>query len=91
MKTRKTELLYGSDKGVVYALPLDGMKCLVPKIHSDMPVATYGGLGYIPNSLLRPGQKPIHIIPLKQPSVPSSKIYIFPNPKPQKDESDKLK
>ena len=47
----KAKLLYGTDKGNVYALPLDNMPCLRPDINSNMPMARLSPNGYIPNAL----------------------------------------
>lgn len=33
------KLLYNTDKGKVYALPIDNMPCLVPHTNSNMPIA----------------------------------------------------
>ena len=88
--TPKAKLLYETDKGLVYALPQDNMRCLVPTIQSNMSVAKSEGPGYIPNPLLKKGQSPIQIIPLKNSpltfeekiNLPKSKtIYLFPNKK----------
>ena len=35
-----SKFLYDTEKGKVYQLPLDNMKCLIPSISSNMPVAT---------------------------------------------------
>jgi hypothetical protein len=43
--------LYETNKGKVYALPLDNMPCLVTTIHSNMPVYKNSPKGYIPNAL----------------------------------------
>ena len=52
----KAKFLYETDKGSVYALPLDNMPCLRPGIHSDMPVARLSQESYIPNALnVQPG------------------------------------
>ena len=47
----KAKLLYRTDKGAVYALPLDNMPCLRPGIHSNMPIYKLSPNGYIPNAL----------------------------------------
>ena len=74
-QTPKAKLLYENDKGLVYALPQDNMKCLVPKIESNMPIAKATVPGYIPNSMLRPGQKPISIIPLNKSPLTAPKEF----------------
>lgn len=61
----KAKQLYETEKGLVYALPQDNMRCLVPKIQSNMPIANAEVPGYIPNPLLKKDQTPIRIIPLK--------------------------
>ena len=63
--TPKAKFLFETEKGLVYSLPKDNMQCLVPKIQSNMPIASAEAPGYIPNSMLREGQSPIKIIPLK--------------------------
>lgn len=63
--TPKAKLLFETDKGLVYALPQDNMLCLVPRINSNMPVAPSEAPGYMPNPLLKKGQNPVKIIPLK--------------------------
>ena len=47
----KAKFLYETDKGSVYALPLDNMPCLKPNFNSDMPVLKLSPNGYIPNAL----------------------------------------
>ena len=47
----KAKFLYETNKGKVYALPLDNMPCLVTTIHSNMPVSKNSPKGYIPNAL----------------------------------------
>ena len=87
--TPKAKLLFETDKGLVYALPQDNMLCLVPRINSNMPVASSEAPGYIPNPLLKKGQSPIQIIPLKNsPTFPkefnfqkTEPIYLFPKKK----------
>lgn len=73
----KAKFLYETEKGSVYTLPQDNMKCLVPKIESDMPIAKANVSGYIPNSMLRPGQKPINIIPLNNSLLTKPKKFNF--------------
>ena len=73
----KSKLLYETEKGLVYALPQDNMKCLVPKIQSNMPIASTEIPGYIPNPLLKKGQSPIKVIPLNISPLPLSKDYQF--------------
>lgn len=55
----QAKLLYNTDKGKVFALPLDKMPCLVPNIISNMPIAILDLKEYkkIPNSI--PEQKVI--------------------------------
>ena len=47
----KAKFLYETNKGKVYALPLDNMPCLVTTIQSNMPVYKNSPKGYIPNAL----------------------------------------
>jgi hypothetical protein len=49
--------LYTTEKGKVYALPLDNIPCLVPEINSNMPIVKFNLKGYkkIPNAF--PEQK----------------------------------
>jgi hypothetical protein len=47
----KAKFLYETNKGKVYALPLDNMRCLVPSIQSNMPVYKNSPKNYIPNAL----------------------------------------
>ena len=47
----KAKFLYETDKGSVYALPLDNMPCLKPTFNADMPVAKLSPNGYIPNAI----------------------------------------
>ena len=47
----KAKFLYETNKGKVYALPLDNMPCLVTTIQSNMPVYKSSPKGYIPNAL----------------------------------------
>lgn len=88
--TPKAQLLYETDKGLVYALPRDNMRCLVPTIQSDMPVANTGKGGYIPNPLLNKRNSPIITLPLKNSSLTfeekinlpkSQTINLFPDKK----------
>lgn len=53
----QAKLLNNNDKGKIYALPLDNMRCLVGTINSNMPIATLGPGDYknIPNAI--PEQK----------------------------------
>lgn len=55
----QAKFLFNTDKGIVYALPLDKMPCLVPNIISNMPIAILDLKEYkkIPNSI--PEQKVI--------------------------------
>lgn len=48
----KAKKLYENEKGTVYQLLLDNMKCLVPNINSNMPNASLPIQGYIPNARL---------------------------------------
>ncbi len=73
----KAKLLYETEKGFIYALPQDKMPCLVPRINSNMPIARSKVPGYIPNSLLKKGQSPIEIIPLKKLSLTTPKGIFF--------------
>ena len=61
----EAKLLYNTDKGKVYALPLDNMPCLVPYVISNMPIARLDIKDYkkIPNAI--PEQKiiPVYIVP----------------------------
>ena len=75
--TPKAKLLYETDKGLVYALPQDNMRCLIPKIQSDMPVASAEGPGYIPNPLFQKRQSPIKTIPLKNSPLTLPKEFFF--------------
>lgn len=75
--TSKAKLLYETDKGLVYALPQDNMLCLVPRINSNMPVASSEGRGYMPNPLLKKGQSPVQIIPLKNSPLTIPKKFNF--------------
>ncbi|MEO6818362.1 MAG: hypothetical protein ABI204_01445 [Ginsengibacter sp.] len=45
------KFLYKTDKGSVYALPLDNMPCLRPDFKSNMPIFMDKPNGYIPNPL----------------------------------------
>lgn len=47
----KAKFLYDTEMGSVYALPLDNMPCLRPKVESHMPIARLSPNGYIPNAL----------------------------------------
>ena len=47
----EAKFLYETNKGKVYALPLDNMPCLVTTIQSNMPVYKSSPKGYIPNAL----------------------------------------
>ena len=47
----KAKFLYETNKGKVYALPLDNMPCRVPSIQSNMPVYKNSPKTYIPNAL----------------------------------------
>lgn len=47
----KAVFLYETNKGKVYALPLDNMLCLVTGIRSKMPVAKDFEQNFIPNAL----------------------------------------
>ena len=77
--TPKAKILYETDKGLVYALPQDNMKCLVATIKSDMPVASSKHPGYIPNPLVNKGLNPIITIPLKNSSFTFEEKINLPN------------
>ena len=88
--TPKAKFLFETEKGLVYALPQDNMRCLVPTNKSDMPVASSQRPGYIPNPLLNKGHNPIITIPLKNSpltfeqkiNLPNSQIInLFPDKK----------
>lgn len=64
---KEAELLHETEKGKVYALPLDDMRCLVPDISSNMPV--YKGFG----------QRQQKINPAPIPN-PFPKIEVIPIP-----------
>ena len=66
----QAKLLYNSDKGKVYSLPLDNMKCLVPDvlytINENKQYKQDYSPSYIPNALPN-----IKIIPLQLKVYPS--------------------
>ncbi len=76
--TPKAKLLYETNKGLVYALPQDNIPCLVSRGNSNMPIASSEVPGYISNPLLKKGQDPVKIIPLKNSSFPYQKKLNFP-------------
>ncbi len=47
----KVKFLYETEKGKIYSLPPDKMRCLKPAFHSNMPVDKKSPEIYIPNSL----------------------------------------
>ena len=67
----KAKLLYETEKGLVYALPQDNMKCLIPDIKSNMPIASAKIPGYIPNPLHKNWKFDDKIIPHKNFSAPN--------------------
>ncbi len=64
---KKAKLLYETEKGKVYALPLDNMRCLVADINSNMPV--YMGFSQ--------GQQKINPAPIPNPFP---RIEVIPIP-----------
>lgn len=70
----QAKFLYNTEKGKVYALPLDNMPCLVPHINSNMPIAKLDLKEYnkIPN--VSPEQK----------LIPETEILINPPTKNNK-------
>ena len=56
-KSQKAKMFYETEKGKVYQLPLDNMRCLVPDFKSNMPVAG----GFSPGLNNEPTIKPVPI------------------------------
>ena len=74
-KSQKAKMLYETEKGKVYQLPLDNMRCLVPDFKSNMPVAR----GFSPELNKEPKIKsvPIHN-PLFRNGSKSRKVKKYP-------------
>jgi hypothetical protein len=75
----KSKLLYEIEKGLVYALPQDNMKCLVPNFHSNMPIASAKIPGYIPNPFYKNKENGVKILPQKDFSIPKDDENKFLN------------
>jgi hypothetical protein len=80
LKSQKAKMLYKTDKGKVYQLLLDNMRCLVPEFKSNMPV--YKG---VPNHILPNTQQKIVPVPIPNPfnnqnSIPTPEVKKVPLP-----------